>query len=356
MRIPHLLMSGTFPQFLRNELGKDSDEAYISFQDNEGLYFKPFVLVKKDYPIINHQGLSKVLQEEVIKNYESGKRQFIILNTVDRAQKVYKALRGLVPKGKTELLHSRFTYPHRRAKERRILEARDTHPFLLIATQVIEVSLDISSDLMYTELAPADALGQRAGRLNRGNRSYKESDFIHKMTIFRPESLLPYKEVENVVNRTWEILAEKAMSYSEINQFSDYAYQDYTLAWSEFLHFFEMCSLFGFSHKEIRFSEEEGKMFQTRQKDFVTMNVVPEAILGNEEGSLQDENMVAVPYWWYAQDSKENGENLRYFHTRIRKAGKTERLYLVCRIPYDGEVGFDYERRVEVQRAENNII
>lgn len=356
MKIPHLLMSGTFPQFLRNELGKDSDKAYTSFQDNEGLYFEPFVLTKRDYPIINQDGLSKLLEEEVRKNHQSGKRQFIILNTVDRAQQVYKALRGLIPVGEIELLHSRFTYPHRRAKGKRIFEARNAHPYILVATQVIEVSLDISSDLMYTELAPADALGQRGGRLNRGSSTYRENDFIHKMTIFKPESVLPYKEAENIVNRTWEILAEEAMSYSKIKQLSDDAYQDYTLGSSEFLHFFEMCSLFGFSHREIRFSEEEGKMFQTRQKDFVTINVIPEAILGNEEDSLQDENMVAIPYWWYYKDSKENSENIQYFYTRTRKAGKTEHPYLVCRIPYDGEVGFEYERRIEVERAGDNII
>jgi len=356
MKIPHLLMSGTFPQFLRDELSKDSDEAYISFQDNEGLYFEPFMIAKRDYPIINHQGLSKLLEENILQNHQSGKRQFIILNTVDRAQKVYKALQGSVPKGEIELLHSRFTYPHRRAKERRILEARDRHPFLLVATQVIEVSLDISSDLMYTELAPADALGQRGGRLNRGKSTYREDDFMHKMTIVKPESLLPYKEAENIVNRTWETLVEGAISYHKIKQLSDYAYQDYTLGGSEFLHFFEMCSLFGFSHREIRFSEEDGKMFQTRQKDFVTINVIPEAVLKNGEDSLQDENMVAVPYWWYAADGKENGENLRYFYPRTRKAGETEHPYLVCRIPYDEEIGFDYERRVGVERAEDNII
>ena len=356
MKIPHLLMSGTFPQFLRNELSRDSAEAYIPFQDNEGLYFEPFVLTKRDYPIINQQGLSKLLGEEVRENHQSGKRQFIILNTVDRAQQLYKALRGLIPVGEIELLHSRFTYRHRRAKEKRILEARNAHPYILVATQVIEVSLDISSDLMYTELAPADALGQRGGRLNRGSSTCRENDFIHKMTIFKPGSSLPYKEVENIVNKTWEILSEGPMSYHKIKQLSDYAYQGYTLGSSEFLHFFEMCSLLGFSHREIRFSEEEGKMFQTRQKDFVTINVIPEAILGNEEDSLQDENMVAVPYWWYATDSKENNENPRYFYTRTKKTGNIEHPYLICRIPYDEEVGFDYELRAEVERAGDNII
>jgi len=358
MKIPHLLMSGTFPQFLRNELSRDSDEAYVPFQDGEGIYFEPFVLTKRGYPIINQQGLSKLPEEEVLENHQNGKRQFVILNTVDRAQKVYKALRRLVPVGEIELLHSRFTYPHRRAKERRILETRDMHPFLLVATQVIEVSLDISSDLMYTELAPADALGQRGGRLNRGSPTYRESDFSHRMTIFKPESTLPYKEVEGILNRTWKTLVEGAISYYKIKQLSDYAYQDYTLGGSEFLHFFEMCSLFGFSHREIRFSEEEGKMFQTRRKDFMTINVIPQAILEDEEGedSLQDENMVAVPYWWYAEDSKGNGENLRYFYTRIKKVGRVEHPYLVCRIPYDEEIGFDYELRVEVERAEDNII
>ena len=97
-------------------------------------------------------------------------------------------------------------------------------------------------------------------------------------------------------------------------------------------------------------------MFKTRQNDFITINVIPEAILEDVEDSLRYENMVAIPYWWYDKDSKENGGNLRYFYTQVKKVGKVEYPYLVCRIPYDAELGFDYERRAEVKRAENNII
>lgn len=62
------------------------------------------------------------------------------------------------------LVHSRFTLGDRARRERKEeIEAQK----LVIATQVIEVSLDVSFGAMFTELAPADALLQRFGRVNR---------------------------------------------------------------------------------------------------------------------------------------------------------------------------------------------
>ena len=71
-----------------------------------------------------------------------------------------------------QLLHSRFTVADRLEKEDRILElyGRDRpvrQPGVLVATQVVETSLDLDFDLLVSDLAPIGALIQRAGRLWR---------------------------------------------------------------------------------------------------------------------------------------------------------------------------------------------
>ena len=101
----------------------------------------------------------------------------VICNTVARAQVIYRALQEaqLVPEDDLALFHARFPFAWREAIEQRVL-ARfgkgDGRPFksIVVATQVIEQSLDLDFDFMITDLAPIDLLIQRAGRLHRHPR------------------------------------------------------------------------------------------------------------------------------------------------------------------------------------------
>ena len=95
-------------------------------------------------------------------------------NVVARAQQAYETLNpelpGVVP---VELLHGRFNMRDRMGKEKTIREKTGTNSkerssVVLIATQVVEVSLDIDLDTIYTDPAPLEALVQRFGRINRG--------------------------------------------------------------------------------------------------------------------------------------------------------------------------------------------
>ena len=72
----------------------------------------------------------------------------------------------------TELLHGRFNMRDRSEKEQIIRNATGSksdarRPIVLVATQAVEVSLDIDLDTIYTEPAPLEALVQRFGRINR---------------------------------------------------------------------------------------------------------------------------------------------------------------------------------------------
>jgi CRISPR-associated endonuclease/helicase Cas3 len=93
----------------------------------------------------------------------------VVANRVAQAQVIYEAIRREFKD--VSLLHSRFTRYDRTAKERNILGAlqgkRNEAVRILVATQVVEVSLDISFDTIFTEVAPVDDLLQRFGRVNR---------------------------------------------------------------------------------------------------------------------------------------------------------------------------------------------
>lgn len=99
----------------------------------------------------------------------------IVRNTVARAQEVYARMKDIFPSDEVLLLHSRFLACDRRELEQRIMATlgpRGDRPHRLIAcaTQVIEQSLDLDFDRMYTDWAPIDLIIQRAGRVHRHAR------------------------------------------------------------------------------------------------------------------------------------------------------------------------------------------
>lgn len=106
------------------------------------------------------------LTQEIISQHRSGSTTLIVLNTVERAQALAQGLEGNT-EAELMLVHARF-----RAAERRELEALfATEPGeagrIIIATQAIEAGVDISSRILFTELAPWASLVQRFGRCNR---------------------------------------------------------------------------------------------------------------------------------------------------------------------------------------------
>lgn len=101
----------------------------------------------------------------------SGKR-LVVVNQVKRAQSLYLNLAEKVSKSTPLIcLHSRFLECDRDVQRQRILEIMGKHSpsqdAIVIATQVVEVGLDISADYLMTELAPANSIVQRAGRCAR---------------------------------------------------------------------------------------------------------------------------------------------------------------------------------------------
>ncbi|MEA3341166.1 MAG: CRISPR-associated helicase Cas3', partial [Chloroflexota bacterium] len=102
------------------------------------------------------------------------RRTLVVCNVVDRARALFEALRDHPDRGDAQvlLLHSRFLQEDRQRIEGEIrrLFSKDcdsSGSWIVVATQVIEVGLDITCETLHTELAPANAVLQRAGRCAR---------------------------------------------------------------------------------------------------------------------------------------------------------------------------------------------
>jgi CRISPR-associated endonuclease/helicase Cas3 len=146
-----------------------------------------------------------------------------VANTVSRAMDfaVQARERGLDP---VLSYHSRFKYEDRVARHADVIRAfRSPGPALAISTQVCEVSLDISADLLVSDLAPVPALIQRLGRLNR--RASLGACQPRPALFLETKSTLPYPEAEFDIDRTraWvNELAGRPVSQTDLaNAFSE---------------------------------------------------------------------------------------------------------------------------------------
>ena len=144
---------------------------------------KPFI--KKDLKTNKYQIRHKMKFIEnnldiydIIKNGYESKKVLVIANTVKEAQKIYLELKSALPNDyNLNLLHARFVKKDRKTKERDILsmgQLSNDMPGIWVTTQIVEASLDIDFDVLYTELSEVSSLFQRMGRIFR-NRELSNS-------------------------------------------------------------------------------------------------------------------------------------------------------------------------------------
>lgn len=116
--------------------------------------------------------------EQVVGQSRFGGCIGVVCNTVRRAQEVYAEVSARVDV-EVVLIHSRFLAFERRRIEKDLVarlgpDAPDRPKSLIVvSTQVIEQSMDLDFDCMFSDLAPMDLLLQRAGRLHRHNRPHE---------------------------------------------------------------------------------------------------------------------------------------------------------------------------------------
>lgn len=125
---------------------------------------------------------SQMSAESIYKHYlKKGKKTLVVCNTIKKAQELYRELLELgIKKIEIELLHSKYLKKDRLEKEIEILNFGKTEvkgDKIWISTSLVEASLDIDFDYLFTELNDLSGLFQRLGRVNRkGKKSIKETN------------------------------------------------------------------------------------------------------------------------------------------------------------------------------------
>ena len=236
LEIPHLVMTATIPSVIHQALDKLVPSQPYTFQR------APAVISGTSEPKIPFEierfsgtfiGENREVSSELLEHVEGhfDRRQIIFVNQVARAKQIYRTLKDAGMDENLICYHSGFISKHRNEKERIIralfesaekrereevaaLESRgfqNSEPCILVSTQVSELSLDISADVMFSEIAPIDSIVQRGGRLHRKGESARDGDNVYRMYVAPPyddeRTCLPY--AQEILQRSWETLGHR---------------------------------------------------------------------------------------------------------------------------------------------------
>ena len=149
------LMSATVHPFVKNQL------------ENYAKVLEPVFNREKKHKVEIKDSEIDELLNEIEVSYKKGEKVLVIANTVKKAQDLYNQLKYL---GNVKLLHSLFVQKDRKIKESEIQnDYKGNGAVVWITTQIVEASLDIDYDILFTEIATLDSLIQRMGRIYRRN-------------------------------------------------------------------------------------------------------------------------------------------------------------------------------------------
>ena len=202
-------------------------------------------------PLLNN---SEGIAVRVVRQInESGGCYCLLCNTVTEAQKLYQEVKSLDNELPVLLFHARFPAKRRNELEKECLQklssdpARRPEKLLVIATQVVEQSLDVDFDYLFTDICPIDLLFQRIGRVWRHEETRRPLEISGPaVTVLIPKNHdfgatgIVYPPI--LLEKTLDLLSEKAVLHipQDIPEFVDdvYSANDITpeklMKWAEY--------------------------------------------------------------------------------------------------------------------------
>ncbi len=159
-----VVLTATLPPFVRQELED------IFEDDFETADFSTDGILRHNISVFEKPLEAEDIYQTIEEIHSDTVRKFLVVcNSIDTADKLYDELKNHYGDSMpVHLFHARFTKGDRAKKERKILKAvEDITTEIWISTSVVEASLDIDFDILFTELSDLFSLFQRFGRVNR---------------------------------------------------------------------------------------------------------------------------------------------------------------------------------------------
>ena len=358
------IVTATFPPiieyFLNKYLMKDNKNVIKDLDKPKEIVKEPIFIKKKftNNEKIRHNivliddeiGIEHILWQ-FKKNKKENKKSnkiLVICNTIKKAQEIYLKLKEEDDlKDKINMLHSNFIREDREEKEKNILDFGKTEfdgEGIWISTSLVEASLDIDFDYLFTELQDLNSLFQRFGRCNRkGKKSVDEANCFIYLKIedkYLKEKGSKYGFIDKDIYENSKKGLEnycKVISKDEIENSQDYSklLKNYSKKITEGDKIKLIEENLSFENlKESNFVDEFEKTYEKYQR-----------ILNSDENSQDDlklrdiQSVTVIPYNIY----EENKENIKELIKKIedknlgleeRQKAKTELLKKTLSIQY----------------------
>ncbi|WCB32901.1 CRISPR-associated helicase Cas3' [Fusobacterium nucleatum] len=358
------IVTATFPPiieyFLNKYLMKDNKNVIKDLDKPEEIVEEPIFRKKKftNNEKIRHNivliddeiGIEQILWQ-FRKNRKEKKKSnkiLVICNTIKKAQEIYLKLKEHDDlKDKINMLHSNFICEDRENKEKEILDFGKTEfdgEGIWISTSLVEASLDIDFDYLFTELQDLNSLFQRFGRCNRkGKKSVDEANCFIYLKIedkYLKEKGSKYGFIDKDIYENSKKGLEnycKVISKNEIENFENYneLFKNYSKQINE--------------GDKIKLIEENLSFENLKESNFVDefkdaykkyQNILDSDKNSQDDLKLRDiQSVTVIPYNIY----EKNEENIKELVKRIenknlgleeRQQAKTELLKKTLSIQY----------------------
>ncbi len=296
--------------------------------------------------------------DEIAAQARTGQAVLICCNTVDRVQAVWRGLgERLGSQAHLIVLHSRLNGRDRQVRERRTehacgLTSQARQPVVLVATQIVEVSLNIDLDTIYTDLAPLEALLQRFGRVNRGRRRAADGQpVLAEVQVFRgpipDKNLRPYDlRLLRGTLRLLEELDGQPIDEAAVGGWLDRVYEsyadDYAEEWQRiYAEHADQCAWLLRDLTAFRADTDLERQFYAT---FESVDVLPQRfaqeylrLMNEQQYVAAHELLVSIPYWRYRMLNRAG---------RVRPGKRSDdplEQVTVVQTPYDDDLGLVFE-------------
>lgn len=290
---------------------------------------------------------------EAIECAKKGEKVLIVANMVKTAQKIYKDLKSLV-NGSLEiiLLHRRFINRDRAIKEARLMELeKGNNGFICVATQVVEVGLDVSFDRLYTEPAPLEALLQRFGRVNRRRMHKTQGVYVCEEPVnwafpYGKKNIALLERVVGIIKS----LHGKVLKEEEIQYWLDRSYQGLE---SNYI-------------SEVMYWYDKTKYIINRPQGLIEDLMLDGSIseqLSKEFEKLIDGYICVPEEFWEEYEKLRQAKSYEAHLFTLNLSSKRGKLvymseynvYKIVNWPYDFEMGLAYREHEDDENAEGEV-
>lgn len=191
-------------------------------------------------PIEVKKNYNKKDLEALLKLHNEGSLTAIMVNTVKRAQEIYKILSEIIAEKSKDvechLIHSRFRGAERADLNNLINNLNKNDNKIIVSTQVLEAGVDISVKTMITELAPWASMVQRFGRCNRDGKTDGTVYWVGlDKDVYAPYEEQEIKHAEKMV----EEYQDKSISPNNLPKIEEIKFFDSVLRRQDVINLFD---------------------------------------------------------------------------------------------------------------------